>query len=424
MNMNEDKTTKHTDENTTDIVAEQVEQCALSDDACVQAADDLGIIDTTDNGPDERYAPFNERDNTKPERGTRVWSNVFFVVVIVLSLYFMYDLSSQIADGNSKSFADVIANLNPWYLALSVGVLLVMMALDSLKYYVILKTVTPDKTTYGLALRVSLVGKYYDNITPFSSGGQPFQIYHLHKKGLSGGESSAVIMIKYAFNVIFWLSICFCLMLFNKDVLTTYVGSAERIAWLKVAGWIGFGINLSMPLLIVAFAFLPKVTGRMVAWFLRIAMKLRIIKSDEDAFEHAKRIAYDFRNGFVIMAKKPLRAILLVLLCIAEPFLSMTLPYFVVLALGGSIAPSVELMFAIMTLNVYSSMSVMFVPTPGNSLAVESLFLYALEKVVAPSLLFWTVVGWRFLSYYVFIVIGLVMTIVNLIKGNIRKKNK
>ena len=163
--MNEDKTTKHTDENTTDIVAEQVEQCALSDDACVQAADDLGIIDTTDNGPDERYAPFNERDNTKPERGTRVWSNVFFVVVIVLSLYFMYDLSSQIADGNSKSFADVIANLNPWYLFLSVGVLLVMMALDSLKYYVILKTVTPDKTTYGLALRVSLVGKYYDNIT-------------------------------------------------------------------------------------------------------------------------------------------------------------------------------------------------------------------------------------------------------------------
>lgn len=131
--MNEDKTTKHTDENTTDIVTEQVEQCALSDDACVQAADDLGIIDTTDSGPDERYAPFNERDNTKPERGTRVWSNVFFVVVIVLSLYFMYDLSSQIADGNSKSFADVIANLNPWYLALSVGVLLVMMALGLLE---------------------------------------------------------------------------------------------------------------------------------------------------------------------------------------------------------------------------------------------------------------------------------------------------
>ena len=100
-----------------------------------------------------------------------MWSNVFFVVVIVLSLYFMYDLSSQIADGNSKSFADVIVNLNPWYLFLSVGVLLVMMALDSLKYYVILKTVTPDKTTYGLALKVSLVGKYYDNITPFSSGG-------------------------------------------------------------------------------------------------------------------------------------------------------------------------------------------------------------------------------------------------------------
>lgn len=386
---------------------------------------DNGIADNSapvaDPAP-QSFAPFTGSDRTKPESSRRVWSNIFFVVVIVLSLYFMYDLSSQIADGTSKSFAEVMSHANVGYLVLSVAVLLVMMALDSLKYYVILKTVVPDKTTYGLALKVSLVGKYYDNITPFSSGGQPFQIYHLHKKGLSGGESSAVIMIKYAFNVIFWLSICFCLMLFDKNVLFQYIETQDRIAWFQVAGWVGFGINLSLPLLILCFAFMPKVTGRVVAFFLKIAAKLHIIKSDEDALAHAKRIAYEFRNGFVIMSKKPLRALLLVFLCIAEPFLSMTLPYFVVLALGGgSIVPGIEMMFAIMTLNVYSSMSVMFVPTPGNSLAVESLFLYALEKVVAPSALFWTVLGWRFLSYYSFIVIGLVMTIVSLVRKNIKK---
>lgn len=363
-----------------------------------------------------------QKDSKPESKGRRIWSNIFCVVVIVLSLYFMYDMSLQIADGTSKSFLEVMSNANWWYLLLSVFVLVLMMFLDSMKYYVILKTVTPSKTTYPLALKVSLIGKYYDNITPFSSGGQPFQIYHLHKKGLSGGESSSVIMIKYAFNVIFWLSICFVLMAFNVGVLDAYVENVERIAWLKVAGWIGFGINLVLPVVIICFAFMPKITGSVVAFFLRIAEKLHIVRNNEDALGHAKRIAYEFRNGFVIMGRKPLRLIALILLSIAEPFLSMTLPYFVVLALGGaSIVPSVQLMFAIMTLNVYSSMSVMFVPTPGNSLAVESLFLYALEKVVVPSVLFWTVLGWRFLSYYSFIIIGLVMTIVGLVKKNVKK---
>lgn len=377
---------------------------------------------TLDEIQSQNFVPFAQPDHTKPESGRRVWSNVFFIVVIVLSLYLMYDLSSQIANGESKSFAEVMSHANVGYVILSVATLLVMMLLDSLKYFVILKTIAPNKASYGLALKTSLVGKYYDNITPFSSGGQPFQIYHLHKKGLTGGESSAVIMIKYAFNVIFWLSICFCLMAFNKDVLTTYVKTPERIAWLQICGWIGFGINLSLPFLVLCFAFLPKITSKIVAFFLKIGAKLRLVKSDEDALVHAKRLAYEFRNGFVIMAKKPLRAILLVLLSIAEPFLSMALPYFVVLALsGGTIVPGAEMMFTIMTLNVYSSMSVMFVPTPGNSLAVESLFLYVLENVVAPAVLFWTVLSWRFLSYYVFIIIGLVMTVVGMVKKNVKK---
>lgn len=377
---------------------------------------------TLDEIRSQSFVPFSKPNHTKPESGRRIWSNVFFCVVILLSLYLMYDLSSQVADGKSKNFAEVMSHADVGYLLLSVATLFVVMLFDSLKYFVILKTIAPTKTSYKLALKTSLVGKYYDNITPFSSGGQPFQIYHLHKKGFTGGKSSAVIMIKYAFNVTFWLAICFCLMTLNKDVLVTYVKNPDHIAWLQICGWIGFGINLSLPFLVLCFAFLPKITSKIVAFFLKIGAKLKLVKNDEDALEHAKRLAYEFRNGFVIMAKKPLRAAILVLLCIAEPLLSMILPYFVTLALsGGTIVPGAEMMFAIMTLNVYSSMSVMFVPTPGNSLAVESLFLLALENVVAPTVLFWTVLCWRFLSYYVYIVIGLVFTMVGMVKKNAKK---
>ena len=53
------------------------------------------------------------------------------------------------------------------------------------------------KCHFRAGMKVAFIGKFYDNVTPFATGGQPMQIYYLNKKGLTGGTSSAVIMIKY-----------------------------------------------------------------------------------------------------------------------------------------------------------------------------------------------------------------------------------
>ena len=58
-------------------------------------------------------------------------------------------------------------------------------------------------------------------------------------------------------------------------------------------------------------------------------------------------------------------------------------------------------------------------PTPGNSGALETAFSLVLTSV-AEGVLFWTVFGWRFLSYYSFILIGLCIFIADFI----RKKAK
>ena len=100
----------------------------------------------------------------------------------------------------------------------------------------------------------------------------------------------------------------------------------------------------------------------------------------------------------------------------------MMLPYFVVVALAGNaVTPSWDLMFAIMTLNVYVSMTVTAVPTPGNCGALESAFLLILTSV-AESVLFWSVFSWRFLSYYTFIIIGVCIFVVDFIRKQRRQK--
>lgn len=363
---------------------------------------------------------FANRKVDEPTRGNKWVSNIFFVAVLVLTIALMYQLSMNAADGQ-KTFSEIWKNIRVEYAVASVLTLLTMIVLDTMKYFVILHATT-GKFRLLMSLKTSLTGKYYDNITPFSSGGQPFQIHYLHKKGLTGGESTAVIFIKFCFNILLLLAISMCLMVFNKDALYTYVTNESQRNWFLVLGWVGFALNCSIPLLIIAFAVFPKLMETLTRWFLTLGHKMKLIKSKDAIVLRAKRVASDFRSAFVIMFHKPLHAICLTVCCLGELFLSMMLPYFVVVALAGNaVTPSWDLMFAIMTLNVYVSMTVTAVPTPGNSGALESAFLLILTSV-AESVLFWSVFSWRFLSYYTFIIIGVCIFVVDFIRKQRRQK--
>ena len=368
---------------------------------------------------EEAKRNFADRDVKEPKR-KRAWlGNLFFVVVLAVTLVLVYQLSANAAEGEQKTLKEIFGNMRTDYAVMAVGALFVMIFLDSMKYFVILHA-TSGKKYFGTSLKTSLLGKYYDNITPFASGGQPFQIHYLHKKGFSGGESTAVIFIKFCFNILIWLTICLCLMVFNRGALDVYVADDTQRRLFVVLGWIGFAINCSIPVAIIAFAVFPKLMETLTRWFLALGYKLKIVKSRDAVVIKAKRIAKDFRAAFVIMIHKPLHAVGLALICVCEQFLSIMLPYLVVVAMAGAtIEPNVQLMFAIMTMNVYVSMSVTAVPTPGNSGALETAFSLVLTSV-AEGVLFWTVFGWRFLSYYSFILIGLCIFIADFI----RKKAK
>ena len=62
-----------------------------------------------------------------------------------------------------------------------------------------------------------------------------------------------------------------------------------------------------------------------------------------------------------------------------------------------------------------------FIPTPGNSGVVEGMGVLAFN-VAAGAALAWSVFFWRFSVYYIYIFIGIIMTVVDLIIKNIRSK--
>lgn len=78
---------------------------------------------------------------------------------------------------------DVLFKQYWYYLVLAVVMSFANIMCRSSVYSTMMKTLT-GKFKFPLCVSTTIIGKFYDNVTPLSTGGQPFQIYHLQKKKL------------------------------------------------------------------------------------------------------------------------------------------------------------------------------------------------------------------------------------------------
>jgi len=380
-----------------------------------------GKVDEDESEIDDALKNLENRTIEPPKKRKYGWVGyVFLCAVIAVGIWLIFEITKDI-DGDAKSLGDALAGGNWLFGVLSVGVLLVILFSEWMKYSIIMKTTT-GKFNLRSSLKVGLLGKFYDNVTPFAVGGQPMQIYYLHKKGFSGGESSAVVLIKYFAQM-------FCYTLVSLVIMASNTGVLDRIdpTWqtiITIGAWIGLVVNMFLPLMIVTFAIVPKFARGLASLVVGLGAKLRIVKDKQATMAKAEKVVSDFRAGFKIMSRKPLNLIALVLFCLIEVTLTFSLPYFVMRAYSALPAGGgFTLYMTVVALNVYCTQAVAVIPTPGNSGAIEGVLASA-YKAIAVTSLSWALFTWRFAVYYIYIVIGMGLVIYELIRKIYRARKK
>ena len=352
-----------------------------------------------------------------PKRKRRWIWNLLLIAVIGLGIYSMFGISGEINDGGGLSISELFAQLNGVGAAVLIAVILSIMAVDCLKFCVVNKAVL-GKTRPVVAVKTSFLGKFYDGVTPFASGGQPMQIYYMTTKGVSGAASSAVVLIRY-FGSIFAFTVIGAAFMIAGMPMGVLDGVSGRIL-LMVAGWIGLAVNMILPLFILFFVSFPRLARRLTGWFIFIGWKLRIVRSKERTMRRALRTVRDFIACFRIIVRRPLLLVLFLACCFAENFLTFAVPYFVMNAFSCQLD---GMFFTVMALNVFATFGVSFIPTPGNSGVIEGMGVLAFSAAAGTALA-WSVLFWRFSVYYIYILIGIVITIVDLFRKNIGAKKR
>lgn len=328
----------------------------------------------------------------KPERNKKkkIIGIVVFVILNAVVLYFTAkaDFSKEVPEYTGEPFG--LKNVLFMIGALCC-VAAVLMA-ETVKYLLMMKHLG-EKVSFRNAFETAALGKYYDNITPSGAGGQPFQIWHLHSKGYSAGAASAMPLTGFVTMQFGFVFLALIIFVFGE-------GSTDTLP-IKIAAYVGAVFYMIAPVMIVIAAISPRTAAGIASFFVRAASKIRLLKNPETKIEKTKAALEDYSRSLKKIASNRRLLISLFLLSVVFHVAMCSLPYFVLHIFGENIG-----FFRALSMCVFVYAAITIVPTPGNSGAAEGSF-YILFSRLDTSGLFFAMLLWRFLCYYMFIIIGL-----------------
>ena len=344
-------------------------------------------------------------DKAKRRKILRIVGAIVFVLLNALVLFFIArnDFSKDAPPITSAPFR----GKNLLCLFCAIGCLLLAIAAETIKFLMMMHRLG-ERISLRAAFETVVLGKYYDYITPSGVGGQPFQIWNLHAKGYSSGAASAMPLASFVMMQFGFVLIALSVFIFNNDAVDTVA--------IKIAAYVGLVAYMIVPIMIVLSAISPAASAKVVGFFVKIGAKLRILKHPERTAEKAENALLRYSDSLKTIAKSPALLVALFLFSVLYQAAICSIPYFVVQMFGGRLG-----FIQSLSMCVYVYFSVTIIPTPGNAGAAEGSF-YILFNQLDTSGLFWAMLIWRFLTYYIFLVMGLLIYAVRALERLIRRR--
>lgn len=349
-----------------------------------------------------------------------ILSIIFIVFVVGVLIYTAYrDFFAPNKDFPSwESLFDILKE--SWkYLAFALGALLLYYLSKAVKCSLMCRALT-KKFHFWTCVETSIIGSYYNNVTPLAVGGQPFEIYHLSKHGVHGGAAAAIPIGSFILSQIAFVILGFVALFLFKDNKLEIAANVYGIFpnTIRLFAIIGLSMCTLMPLLVIVFCLTPRIGAMGVNFVMWLGGKLRIVKKPRETT--MKTIKNVIHNAECLkkICRKPITFILSFILSFIEHLANASLAFFILKAFGYDVVSTingVEVDVTVMKewlqtvqISLILLASISFIPTPGNSGAADLSFYNFFEVGLKAGLAFPATLIWRCFCFYSHIVVGFV----------------
>ncbi len=268
---------------------------------------------------------------------------------------------------------------------------------------------------FRACLSNSIVGSFFSNVTPMAAGGQPFQVFHLQKYGMPGKIATNIILSRFVVNAMILMGILLI-------AIPTIVRIANTVASAALVFYLGLGLTFLFALTFLAILIQPKI----VFWLSkalgrgpinRLIVKLsKRVEWQADLEKATQELRSEIRS---LWSKGRSVMILDIVLNIGVIVMQGLALWYPLQRLSEVAVP----FFPVLITFVVVWQVVFYIPSPGASGGLEGMFVLVFTAFFGNDAAMLTgIIMWRAGSYYLHLILGLVVSTVSI--GRVKTPSK
>ena len=330
---------------------------------------------------------------------------IVFLGLIFFTFWFIFK------DQDLNELINVLKSANTTWILVGIGIMLLYFLMESLNIKSILKALG-EKISIFSALKYTWIGFFFSSITPAATGGQPIEIYYMTKEKYSGPNVTLALLIQlcgFQISTITYGVVC---SIFYWNIISKFL-------WLYL---IGLTINGFALILMLIGIFSKKLTKKLINIIIKL-LKIFRIKNIEAKKIRIEEGIKSYSESAVFIKSHMVEFVKAILRVFVQIALYHSIPFFVYKSFGLN-TYNIFQIFAMQAV-VYTTVS--SIPLPGAIGISETIFLNTFGVVFGNELLSGAMLLSRGITFYLFVIISLIVVIINAIKmksikGEIDKK--
>lgn len=315
-----------------------------------------------------------------------------FIGLICLTLWLI------LKDQSIMEILDVIKNVQVIYVIIGVLCMAIYILFEAINLKRTLKILN-ENITIIQAYKYALIGFFFSGITPAASGGQPMQIYYMHKDSVSVANSTLSLLLNLTSMQIITICFAFVSLIFNYK----YINRVLIICFI-----IGVSLNIGALSLLIIGVF----SKRLSRWLIKISVKVLRFFKVKNIWGKKRKLLTElkkYQNSAILIKNNRKLIIKMLITTLIQFTIYYSISYWTYRSLGFYQKNIIE----IITMQSVLFATVSGIPSPGAVGVSEGAFIEIFRNIYPTNMIKSATLLNRGINFYLFIIISGITVVIN-----------
>ena len=316
--------------------------------------------------------------------------NSFIILIATLFVLFL------VLKDDYKNIISIITTMDIKFVFIAIILYIAYLFFHALVNYLWVNE--KEKLSLAQAFQHMIITQFFNGITPFSTGGQPMEIYMLKNHGFRYTKATNVIMQNF---IVYQLAlVIFGLFAVIYNFVTGLLVYKSILTTLII---LGFLINTMVAVIMLLVATSKKFTKSLLTIITKLGNGLHFIKNKDKFLAKWEERLEDFHKCTREVKEKKGMFVLGILLNLISLTCYYAIPLFLVYSLHDYNSMT---FFTSIVASAYVLIIGSFVPIPGATGGIEYGFLEIFSSFLPTTSVRAIMIIWRFITYYLGMILG------------------